>query len=381
MDEQEVIEEKVNEPKRQDRKNKFEVINEFIKLLKKNQFVIKQEKLEALFLEMQEDGMPSMSLSLVALDPTKRKQKIKIFPKKEVFIEKYQKKFSFDDKFFQEVHENFYRESLFKPFMDEQHQLGIKFAGITNVYIESDGLYIELELNELGYDAIKNNKYSYISPQWGQRTDTDGKTYKNVLMAVTLTNIPALEGEIPTLQDQIQLEKNLTVKEKKMDKEVLKKAFELSTKIDGFKLEGEMDPDMIKTVITDAITLIDGLKEQLSALVVENEEMKEKVEEQAGEMSKIKKSVEEKETNDFFEKAVELGKIEVKDVEEFKKLYALDKVAVKKIIDSKKENDMKQLSSSFANDNKLEAIDIAIMKERGLNSNSKEDVDKYLSWN
>jgi hypothetical protein len=359
------------------RKNKMEVLIDFKKNLERNGWSIGDDKLERLFMELQEQiadaEEPKMSLEKVKLDQSKDKHEIRIFPKKKIFVEKYNYKFDFSEKFFDEIMANFEDPKLFKPFGDEQHKLGVKFFDIVRLLKKNDGLYAEIELNQLGFQAIKDRQYSYISPQWGKRTDTDGVKRNNVLMAITLTNIPALEGELPTLQEQITLTKG-----KKMDFD--KKLIELSTRLDGFKLQGEIDPAAVMTVLQDAIVMIDELKAKLVEVTGAKDQAEDMAEEAQAELMKIKKEAEQKETDFYFETAIKEGRILPAEEDKLRRLYTLDKSAVVELVglrESKEDNEVK-LSSNAKNDFKLEKDDYEIMRERGFDPNNKEDVKKYL---
>jgi hypothetical protein len=367
------------EPKKN--KSKLEVLVDFKKLLEKNGWTVSEDRLEALFSEISgnitvDDG--KMSLTKIKLDQSKDKQEIKIFPKKKIFVEKYNYNFDFNDVFFAEIVKNFENPKLFKPFGDEQHQLGTKFFDIVGLVIKSDGLYAQIELNSLGMQAIRDREYSYISPQWGKRTDTEGHIYTNVLMAITLTNIPALEGELPTLQEQITL-----MKGKKMDFD--KKLIELSTRLDGFKLQGEVDPAAVMAVLQEAVAMVDALKTKLAEAVMGKEQAEEAAGEVQAELTKIKAEAEASETEFYFETAIKEGRIMPAEEESLKKLYSLDKKAVKDLVGMRdiKSDDGIKLSSSVKNDNefKLDKIDFEIMTDRGLDPQNKEHVKMYVDAN
>jgi len=352
-------------------KDKYQIMADIKKLLEKNNFKCTDETLEKLFAELQESGI-EMSLQKVKLDKGAEKQIIKLFPRKKVFVEKYQYKFNFDDLFFNEIIDNFENPKLFKPFGDEQHQLGIKFFDITRLFAQEDGLYAEIELNNIGMEAIRNREYSYISPQWGQRVDTEGHSYKNVLMAVTLTNIPALEGELPTLQEQIQLSR-----ERKMEFE--KRIIELSAKVGGFKLAaGEVDPMAVMKVLEEAVAMIDELKAKIVEVTGAGQAAEEAAEMAKKELSEIKAAQEKKDTDIFFESAIKDGKMLPVEESHMRKLYALDKVAVSEILNLRNGAEDSKLSANVETSTKLDKLDMEIMKERGMDAKNPAHVQMYL---
>lgn len=141
-----------------------------------------------------------------ALSATETEQSILIFPRRKVFIQKYNEWCEFGDLFFDTVIENFHNPALFKPFIDEQHDQGVSFGDINDIYKASDGLRCKVRLNSLGIQAIKDRQYKYVSPWIENLKDSNGSMHKNVLCSVSLTNIPALLGTVPQLQEQMALE-------------------------------------------------------------------------------------------------------------------------------------------------------------------------------
>jgi hypothetical protein len=57
--------------------------------------------------------------------------------------------------------------------------------------IPSEGLYAQIELTDLGVEAIRNKHYGYISAEtWDEYTDSTGQTFENVVSGAALTNTP-----------------------------------------------------------------------------------------------------------------------------------------------------------------------------------------------
>jgi phage I-like protein len=141
------------------------------------------------------------------IDNSKKEHWLKIFPRGEVYIEKYDRTENINDAFMNSMIEAFNDEKLSKPKMDNDHEFGVSYADILELQKRDDGLYGRILLNDLGYEAIKNRHYSYISPAFGERTGTDKTVYPNSLSAISLVNYPALEGSIGDVQSQIKLSK------------------------------------------------------------------------------------------------------------------------------------------------------------------------------
>jgi hypothetical protein len=62
-------------------------------------------------------------------------------------------------------------------------------------YNPGDGVYAEVEWNRLGQAALSDRQYRYISPQFTSEylDESSGETFKNVLIALTVTNFPFLK--------------------------------------------------------------------------------------------------------------------------------------------------------------------------------------------
>lgn len=343
-------------------KSKLELLADFKKQLEKNGFIISDQKLEELLQVIQMGGVPQLrKLNQEIKLSGNPNQVIKVFPRKKCYFEKYEESIDFNEKFFDDVINNFNNPKLFKPYIDEDHNLEEKYAEIIQLEKREDGLYAHIELNTIGLDAIKNNKYSYISPEWGDRVDTEKKLHKNVLWAVTLTNIPAFEGELPRLQDQMKLKKNKGAK--KMSKRLISLAADMK-KLD-FNTELQDGGDNT-AVIEEALAMIQELAAKLQEALGAKDQAEEQMEETQAQLATIKKDNEEKEMNDFFEDAVKKSKIEPHEVDTLKELYKLDKCKVRTLIEGKKEIENKQKTlSAKSNGDGLEALDYEIMEKQG----------------
>lgn len=330
-------------------------------------------------------------------------QEIMILPKKEVYIEKYKRKVNFDDVMFNEIISNFNNVKLSKPFMDDMHKLGISFADITGLTNKSNGLYAKIELNDLGMEAIKDKRFSYISPLVSPKVDTEGKEHNNVLWAVTLTNVPALEGEIPKLQDQLQLSRDSI----KSDIRELKNKFkfakynfinsegsmnykELLAKIEGkvsstLSLENGVAPDVVTELLNMAKDLVGKLEEALSG----KEEAEGKADtaekvamEATTELSKIKDASKASEKDLFFKEVVKSGQVEMKELELMKEHYDNNEKFVKDLILTRPKKEAGQMSSSLELEKSgLSKEDEFIMKDTGYDVSKPEEVQKYKEIN
>ena len=164
--------------------------------------------------------------------------------------------------------------------------------------------------------------------------------------------------------------------------ELEKKMVELSARMDGFKLQGEIDPAAVMAVLQEAVTMIDELKMKITEVMGEKEVAEEEAEMVKSELSKIKVENEAKETEAYFELAIKDGKILPVEAEQFKKLYTLDKNAVKELIEKREVREETKLSGNAEmNGFKLDKIDYEIMAERGLDKNNKDHVKAYIDAN
>lgn len=378
-----------------DKKSRIDVLGSIKKLIEKSGYAISDEKILEMF-GVIEDKKGYLSKLNKKLDSSNDTQEIKVFPKKTVFIEKYKETITFDDKLFNQMILAFNNSKLFKPYMDEDHMLGEKFADILDLLIKDDGLYAKIQLNDKGKDVIKNNIYSYVSPEWGDRTDTDGNIHKNVLWAITLTNIPALEGENPKLQDQIKLTKG----GKGMDA-LNKRLTKLEGKLENYKSQDEapiMSPELMEAIgmLKEAIAKIDELTQQNQEVVEENETAmaeKEVAEKTAMEYKEKYDTIEtekkEVEKDAFFEKVVSDGQLEAGEVEDWKLQYEKSQDFVTKILTSRpvKSNTQRTTTTLEATGDevmyngkkyKLSIADYKIMEQHNFDKTNGKDVDRYI---
>lgn len=379
-----------------DKKSKIDVLGSIKKLIEKSGYAISDEKILEMF-GVIEDKKGYLSRLNKKLDSSSDTQEIKVFPKKTVFIGKYRKTITFDDKLFNEMISAFNDPKLFKPYVDEAHMLGEKFADILDLLIKDDGFYAKIQLNDKGKDVIKNNIYSYISPEWGDRTDTDGNIHKNALVAITLTNIPALEGENPKLQDQIKLTKKGGIY-----MNISQKLANLEGRVSNYKLQDEatppMPPEIMEAIqmIKEAIAKIDELTQQNQEVVEEKETAiaeKEVAEKTAIEYKEKYDTIEtekkEAEKDVFFEKVVSDGQLEAGEIEEWKLQYEKSQDFVTKILTSRPVKSNTQKTTTTLEDTsdevtyngkkyKLSIADYKIMEQHNFDKTNVKDVDRYI---
>lgn len=392
-------------------KSKIELLNDLRKMIEKNGYSVNDDKLLEIFNMVNKKEMSkkvsfklesTFETSLTKDQALQRTFEIKIFPERRAYFEQYKETIDFNAKLFKEMITNFKNENLFKPFGDEQHNLGEKYFNIINLdHKKNKGLFAHIRLTSRGYDAIKDEDFSYISPEWGPRTDIDGRKYKNVLWATTLTNIPAFEGELPTLQDQIKLSKFTTGgKTMKFNIEDIRKKLDILDSSIGLQENGEPQP-IDPAAFQEALLLLKEAVAQIEALAGAQEEVEEittKFEEQSSaleqaqklakkftkqtmtleqvqkiatqfseKVTELEKRIGKKEKDIFFEDAVRLGKIEANEVDDWQELYDSNTEFVTKILDKKPEKKNGQLSTSLTKDNDgLSDEDIKLAEKEGI---------------
>ena len=356
-------------------KNKLELLAEFKKSIEKNGYKIEDSILESLINHLTNGVTPAASKRTSLKLSMRDVNWIKIFPRGTFYFEKYKDSFTFDDVFFNDVINGFESEKLFKPFMDIEHTLGEKTADIIELKVDEEGLFGRIEPNSTGIDLIKNNKYSYISPEWGDRTDTDKILHKNVLWAVTLTNIPAFEGVLQTLQDQIQLTKK---KRAKMN-DLKTRALQLEGRVSNFKAAVDPNaPAIDPQMLMEAIGMIKEALMKIDELTGQTQEQAAQIATQKFEIDEMNKEKEEKEIDDYFSESMKLGKVEANEVESLKVLYRLNKDEVVKLVSGRNEKGNTRLTTASVTSGRLTKEDIEIMKERGYNPEDPKDVSMYL---
>lgn len=320
------------------------------------------------------------------LQPEGGEQWVLAFPRGKFFIQHLEKSLVFDDLFFNRVIENFNDASLTKPFIDKNHELKESFGDIKDFEIIEEGLNIKVKLNESGVTELKNRNYRYHSPTFGNLTDTTGKKRQDVLVSISLTNIPALMGNLPQLQDQLSLENTheqvYTLHQIKEDDRMIKLTQMLNL-MDEASPEAIMEAVIvIKDSLTEALSVIESITAEKEVAEGDKEAAEEKVEEMEKELSGIKLKADEEEKELFFKDALESGKVTTPDVTKLSAMWGKDKEWVKDFVGGKeaKEVDAQvSLSAPNAQMIKLEdENDAFIMKDKGMDPSNPEDVKKYI---
>lgn len=290
-----------------------------------------------------------------------------IFPKGRFFVEKYNEWFDFNDAFFDAIIDTFKNSSLPKPFIDIDHNEGESFGEIVDLYKGERGLIGKVELNEDGKNILKQKKYRYISPSWGEIVDNANKKWANYLKSVSLTNMPALMILQP-LSEQVALT-NKEVKMKKISYDLSQVTDDAVKKlIDDLIAQGEAKEEIIASLNAKIFELqkeIEGTKDENEALKNEN--------------NAIKQEAMNREAEEFVKKQVENKKIEMSLFDYWLEQYKIDKEKTQKYFDliTLKNADAYKLSTKF----NLTEEDILIMKSVKLNPNDEKDVEFYLKVN
>lgn len=275
--------------------------------------------------------MENHKIKAIEIEPAEE-QEIQVFPRGEHIINNKIRKF--DDEFFKKIIESFNTDSLSKPYIDKNHKRAESFGDIMDLYIKPEGLFAKIKLNKNGTELIKDSEYKYVSPMYGPRTDTKGKEYEYVLYNISLTNNPALEGTLPQLQEQIQLEGERNMEKKKLLEKILASGI--------VKLEDE-DVDF-DTKITDVLgklyeklqeisemaLQIKTLQDEKAALTSKVEEQEKEIEKAIEEKEKLEKEKLEKEATERIKMAVEQGQYPVALMEMKIQQYMKDKAEIEK---------------------------------------------------
>jgi hypothetical protein len=364
-------------------KSKLEILNSIKKLIEKNNYDIDDEKLLELYQIMTTKSMTKKYSFSAELDKTKAVQTIQVFPRKKVYIEKYDEYVDLNDKLFNEMISNFHNPKLFKPYMDVDHSLQEKYADVIDLFKNERGLFAKIELNERGYSAIKNKDYSYVSPEWGDRTDTEKQVHRNCLWAITLTNIPALEGENPTLQEQMKLTKLGGSTMTDFEKRIIKLEKKLETRKLQETPEGGVDPAVLQEAVTEALGMLQELVAKLSEITGQKEVAEEEMAKAYNKLEEVQSSVEQKDKDEFFDKMVELGKVEPSEVDDWSTQFDKDKDFVKKMLEKRPEKKSIQLSKPGVSSAKLSDEDYKLAYNLGYDLNDSKQyrlfVDKVIN--
>jgi len=221
-------------------------------------------------------------------------------------------------------------------------------------------------------------RYSYVSPEFGTRKDLDGIEHRNALWAVTLTNIPAFEGKIRPLQDQVRFEKINGGNRMDLKTRLAKYEGQMST-IRFAADAAPMDPAVGE--------MLGGLVESLKEAIAKIEELtgQKAVAEEAAEvaqasLTKIQSEKAEAEKSAFFEASVKDGQLEPAELDDWRSQYDVSKDFVVKMISMRPKKSSAQLSVGRVESNTtLSKEDYIIMEKQGFqNADGSYDTARYL---
>lgn len=264
------------------------------------------------------------------IEPTEKEQIVCVFPFENLWLEDYQRWQEFTEAHAREVIANFENPDVIKPIIDKEHEYKESFGDIIRLFIDErngiKGLFAEIKLNPMGFELVKNRVYKGLSPALKPYTDVKKQTYQNVLWALSLVNFQGLGTTTPSIQEQLELKKNI-------ERDSMK----------NLAVELGISPDSGETQILEKIR---GLRVQLETAQKEKDEKEKKIVEMEtgqSEMNKIittlqtkinellesMKMAEEAKADEEAEKAVEMGiqqgKIERELKEIYKKRYKTDR--------------------------------------------------------
>lgn len=305
------------------------------------------------------------------------------FPRGDYYFDKYRKTIKFDDSFFDKIASAFKSEKLSKPFVDVDHDFGRSMGDIVDYKIDERGMSFKLALTDEGEELLKKGHYKYISPSWGGVKDTDGNGYTK-LLTISFTNLPAFEGNLPTLQSQLFAASNsadfeLILVEKKQRGDV--HMYELTKHLG---LSNEASEDAIYSAVMELSKKVEAAESEvktLTAKVAEKEsELKsaqDKAIELGNELNAITLSKLESEADVFLKENIELGKIHPATQEIWKARYIKDAQAAKDEMSLIPAKDGAQLSNSGAGVTGASEEEIMAMTKAQLDPKDPEDVKIY----
>jgi len=311
------------------------------------------------------------------LENTKDLQDILIFPKGKFFIQHLKETIEFNEEFFNEILDSFKDEKLVKPFIDKNHEKKESFGDVIELYVAEDGMHAKVQLNDNGIELIKGREYRYISPWFGSFTDTEGKEHKWVLFSISLTNIPALSGALPELQEQMQLEmmsktniafeKMLTIAKQKGWISLQDEEKDFDTRV----------AELLEALYNQLLTLSDTAS-QVDTLLKEKEVLQEKVSQQEKQINEMNQKQLEKEADEVIKQAIEQGQYHISLYEFKRQQYIQDKQMILKELSliPKKQNVKGQAVRI-----ELQEEDVKAMKLAGLDPQNLEDVKLYKQAN
>jgi len=130
--------------------------------------------------------------------------KAKILPFGKIYVYGQKEPIEFTKELAEEIVKNFKKGyPHYKPFVNIDHESSEKYGDVKELYIEEDGLWAVLELNEEGQKMLEDHKYEYVSPEidFAYVDRETGEEVGVVLLGIALTNRPALPETKLTFKD------------------------------------------------------------------------------------------------------------------------------------------------------------------------------------
>jgi hypothetical protein len=307
-----------------------------------------------------------------------QEQWINAFPRGVFWVEKYGKDFDFNDEFFSQIANAFDSQYLSKPKIDKDHEFKSSYGSLLKYRINNNGMQFLTKLTPKGSQLVSDEEYCYISPAWGKTKDTRKNIYPNRLMALSLVNFPALEGELGSIKEERYAASKFDIitikptkkKEAKMELYVLAKEL-------GLNSEASVDAIYSEVLV---------LKSKVSGYETENTELKNKcktAEDTAIKLSKELKDQKDaelkKEAFEYVRKCIELGKVHPAIQDIVIDRYVLNKESVTKEMDLIPEKTYTGKKAANGGEGELNPETKTKMLKAGLDPENKEDVSVALS--
>lgn len=326
-------------------------------------------------------AMILLDKSVGEVKPTDKPQWVKTFPRGNYFVQKLGRKLPFNSEFFGHVMSAFTASTLAKPSIDKNHEFKESFGDILAMEERNDGLYANVKLNTDGVDMVKNRKYKFISPAFGEVQDYEEKTFPAKLEAISLTNWPALEGALPEIQSQIALSKYSIATEYTNEMEVKQMAV-LTELAKQFNLAEDATEEMALAKVKESV-------DRVTALEKDMKDKEEKIVALEKTINDAKQAELLKEADEYIGNMIKLGKLHpstqeldkedyLKDKDRFIRRMELTKAPEKPTIDPSSVITDEGGKEVKVGDIVLTKGDLEAMKKFDLSSKDAEEVKVYL---
>jgi phage I-like protein len=321
---------------------------------------------------MMDSGVKDEALILLQkseVEPTDQAQWLLTFPRGKWYIQKLGKELVMDDAFYSQIAKAYDAKTLSKPKIDKDHEFKQSYGDILGYKIDDVGMWFNVKLNDAGIALVKGREYSYISPAWGQAIDTRKQSFPSKLMAISLTNFPAFEGELKPLQDSIQLSKVIPAQPETNG---------------GKTMELTM---LAKTLNLQEGATIDSINDAVTALAKSNADLSEKVKADTDTIVKLNQQIAdmnkgalEGEAKEAIRKAIELNKIPASVQDMMIERYIQDKAwtvtYLSNIPEARAIEPAKVVTTITLSKKEIEAMKVA-----GLNPESLDDINLFKGGN